>query len=288
MKLSASVLREVSVFLAIGLAIAAMMILVGCSGSGGPSVQGLHSPSMTRVGGQGADSAVMESSTQRDSRILNKQRPGLGTGWGDEISSSLGRTSFLRQSNRPFGGVAMIYYNDREGIEAMAGSWKNRSSAYQKAANGTVEWGVKGSLGSAAHYLSGRKRYVVGKKNRSYSLVVRNVSDSRLEIVLSVDGLDVMDGKAASFKKRGYIVGAGETIEVKGFRTSYDAVAAFKFASVNASYSNLRHGTTRDVGVIGLAVFTEKGHDPWRWSRRELNQRREAQPFAEAPLKIAR
>ena len=38
-----------------------------------------------------------------------------------------------------------------------------------------------------------------------------------------------------------------------------DAVAAFEFSGVGASYANLRHGDTRNVGVIGLAVFTERG-----------------------------
>src|SRR5205814_9322399 len=43
---------------------------------------------------------------------------------------------------------------------------------------------------------------VVGEEGRRYSIVVRNRSDFRLEIVLSVDGLDVIDGRPASFRKR--------------------------------------------------------------------------------------
>ena len=181
----------------------------------------------------------------------------------------------------------MIYYNDQEGIDAMAGPYKNKTTAFQTAANGTVEWAVKSGWGSPDHYMSGSRRYVVGKKGKNYTLVVRNVSESRLEAVLSVDGLDVMDGRAASFKKRGYILAPGEKLEVKGFRTSYDAVAAFKFSTVDASYSSLRHGQTRDVGVIGLAVFAEKGRSPRRWSQ-EAGQRNEARPFAEAPLRTVR
>ncbi|PQJ27936.1 hypothetical protein [Rubritalea profundi] len=101
---------------------------------------------------------------------------------------------------------------------------------------------------------------------------------------MSVDGLDVMDGKSASTKKRGYMIEPGKTLSVKGFRTSDAAVAAFKFSSVDTSYSNLRHGTTRNVGVIGMAVFTEKGIDPWRWNGGELDARNAAQAFAEAPM----
>jgi hypothetical protein len=42
----------------------------------------------------------------------------------------------------------------------------------------------------------GDRWFVVGEEGRRYSIVVRNRSDFRLEIVLSVDGLDVIDGPA--------------------------------------------------------------------------------------------
>ena len=104
-----------------------------------------------------------------------------------------------------------------------------------------------------------------------------------LEIVASVDGLDVQDGKSASFQKRGYILQPGKSLEIEGFRTSYDKVASFKFSGVANSYANLRHGDTRNVGVIGIAVFTQKNVDPWEWMPREVDRRDTARPFATAP-----
>ena len=104
-------------------------------------------------------------------------------------------------------------------------------------------------------------RFVIGKKGRDYKLRVENLSDARLEVVLTVDGLDVIEGQAGS-KKRGYIIGAGETLEVKGFRISHGKVVTFRFSSVKSSYANLRHGRTRNIGVVGLALFTEKGKEP--------------------------
>ena len=282
MKVNNEVFRELGVFLLIGAAVCAVLVFTGCSA---PSVSAPASPSISiePVGGL-EEAAQVESRSQNSERAsLSKNRPGLGTGWGRRINSSLSHTYFVRESNRPFGGVAAIYYNDKEGIEATAGPYKNKTSAYQRAANGAVEWGIKSGWRTPNHYMSGARRFVVGKKGRNYSLVVRNVSDSRLEIVLSVDGLDVLDGKAASFRKRGYILAPGEKIEVEGFRTGYDAVAAFRFSTVSASYSNLRHGQTRDVGVVGLAVFTEQGNSPRRWSNSEVRQREGARPFAEAP-----
>ena len=41
----------------------------------------------------------------------------------------------------------------------------------------------------------GDRWFVVGDEGRRYSIVVRNNSDYRLEVVLSVDGLDVIDGR---------------------------------------------------------------------------------------------
>jgi hypothetical protein len=117
---------------------------------------------------------------------------------------------------------------------------------------------------------------------------VKNRSKSRLEAVLSVDGLDIIDGKTGSMKKRGYLVYPGKTLELMGFRTSHEAVAAFKFSSVGNSYANLRHGETRNVGVLWLAVFAEKGVDPCFPTWREAQRRDGARAFAEGPLYRAR
>lgn len=216
-----------------------------------------------------------------------ESRPGLGTGWGAEVGSVIGYTSFARSSTKPK-AVSTIYYNDKEGVAAMTRSRRHTGSGMQRAADGLVEWGVKGTWNMLKNYHSGSRRYVVGRKGSNYALVVKNLCHSRLEVVLSVDGLDVMDGRPASFKKRGYIIHPGKTLTVKGFRTSEAAVASFQFSSVSRSYSNTRHGTTRNVGVIGMAVFTPKGVDPWKWSRRAIQQRHGASPFAEAPHSGAR
>ncbi|MBK1831495.1 hypothetical protein JIN77_12210 [Verrucomicrobiaceae bacterium R5-34] len=235
--------------------------------------------------------APATGASSQKSRAVNAsaavRRPGLGTGWGETVSSQVGYSSFTRASSKP-AGVASIYYNDKEGVAAMNGTWKYSGSGMQRAAGGLVEWGVKGGWSMLKNYNSGGRRYVVGRKGSDYALVVKNLSRSTLEIVLSVDGLDVMDGKTASFKKRGYIIQPGKTLTVKGFRTSEAAVAAFKFSSVAGSYANLKHGKTRNVGVIGMAVFTQQGVDPWKWSNSAVQRRHSASPFAEAPSTRAR
>lgn len=227
---------------------------------------------------------VPETSPMRSKRDL---RPGLATGWGKEKESKLDQRDFVRASSKP-AGIDAIYYNDKEGLKAMS-SYSISDKPVKTAAGELVEWGIKGRVGFLPSYYDlslvpgpGR-RMITGDKDGTYSIYVKNRSKSALEIVASVDGLDVMDGKAASFSKRGYIVNAGESLTIDGFRTSERSVASFKFSSVMNSYANMRHGDTRNVGVIGLAVFTQKGVDPWTWMPKEVQQRGNARAFAEAP-----
>ncbi len=229
------------------------------------------------------DTAAAESAMTSPSKVAKEERPGLATGWGQRKESWISSRSFSRASSKPAGTDA-IYYNNREGIAAMSGSLQ-RVGGLQRAAGDLVEWGVKGGSGFLPTYKDGGygRRLVAGDKGGNYSIIVKNRSKSALEIVASVDGLDVFDGKSASFSKSGYIVDPGDTLEIAGFRTGYDAVAAFQFSSVANSYANLRHGDTRNVGVIGIAVFTQKGVNPWTWMPDEVGRREKAKPFAEAP-----
>jgi hypothetical protein len=97
--------------------------------------------------------------------------------------------------------------------------------------------------------------------------------------VLSVDGLDVLDGKAASFAKRGYLIDPRGEVEVDGFRQSTETVAAFRFGSVRGSYAALKTGDSRNVGVIGVAIFNERGTNPFPWDANEVQRRHDANPF---------
>lgn len=250
-------------------------------GSCAPS--GVMAPAPAPTVGQ----AMAGSSYEMPRNSPSAERPGLGTGWGRSVSSAIDYTRFERGSSKPYGGPDVLYYNDREGVEAMTG-WKRSGSSMQSGAGGLVEWGVKASSGYLKNYNAGSRRFVVGKQGQGYSLLVKNKAKSRLEVVLSVDGLDVMDGKSASTRKRGYIVAPGKTLEVKGWRTSHAAVASFRFSGVGDSYGNLKHGETRNVGVIGLAVYPEKGVDPFTWMPVEVEKRHAASPFAEAPTRGAR
>lgn len=102
------------------------------------------------------------------------------------------------------------------------------------------------------------RAYLLGTRGTRYQIVVSNLTSRRVEAVISVDGLDAIDGGPADYvHKNGYLLPAHGSITVEGFRTSLDRVATFRFSSVAGSYAG-RLGQARDVGVIGVAFFPER------------------------------
>jgi hypothetical protein len=100
--------------------------------------------------------------------------------------------------------------------------------------------------------------YILGRSGDRYSIRVTNPTDQRVEALISVDGLDVIDGETADFvNKRGYVVPPHGELKVDGFRVSTQQVAAFRFSAVENSYAE-RKGKGRNIGVIGVAIFEEK------------------------------
>lgn len=207
-------------------------------------------------------------------------RPGLGTEFGEERESRVRPSEFVRADrNRPLATAAVYYDNDagvRAQVEAAAGSFAEPPPA----ARGLVDLTVRdGATDFALRTVSaGGRRLVVGAPGKRYTVKVRNRTDARLEVVLSVDGLDVLDGRPASYRKAGYLLPPRGRVRVEGFRTSTDTVAAFRFAAVRNSYAAQRYGDTRNVGVIDAAIFAERGRPPFGGDE-ETERRCRADPF---------
>ena len=99
--------------------------------------------------------------------------------------------------------------------------------------------------------------YVQGNANERYIILITNPTGNRVEAVVSVDGLDVVDGEAGDLHKRGYVVPPYGETRIEGFRTSHEDVATFRFSSVDNSYAG-KKGVARNVGVIAVALFEEQ------------------------------
>jgi hypothetical protein len=116
---------------------------------------------------------------------------------------------------------------------------------------------ILGDDGRPLHtYQHDGRYYVLGDAGARYIVHVTNPTERRVEAVVTVDGLDVIDGEDGDLHKRGYIVPARGDLSIEGFRTSQSDVATFRFSSVDDSYAG-RKGKARNVGVIAVALFDE-------------------------------
>ncbi len=99
--------------------------------------------------------------------------------------------------------------------------------------------------------------FIEGRMGEAYAVRVDNPTGRRVEVVVTVDGRDVVSGDPGDFRRqRGYIVEPYGHVRIDGFRRSMSDVAQFRFTSPGDSYS-ARRGTPENVGVIGVAVFSE-------------------------------
>ncbi|MFZ5896666.1 MAG: hypothetical protein ACOY0T_36760 [Myxococcota bacterium] len=235
------------------------------------------------VAGAAAPRAAIEAeakSSRGEAYADSESRPGLGTSWGETRSSHVSSAPFERRDgDSPF-SVTSIHYNDAKGVRAMSRGASLASAPRDgiDVANGALRVRfLDGMHRQLPTYDFGSQRYVVGRDGDRYIISLENRTGQRFEAVATVDGLDVVDGQPGSFAKRGYLVGPYQTIEIDGFRRSYDEVAAFRFGSVGESYA-AQKGDDRNVGVVGIAFFAERGSEPV-WIGREVERRREADPF---------
>lgn len=106
------------------------------------------------------------------------------------------------------------------------------------------------------------RAYVVGRPGNEYEVVVHNRRGEDLLAVVSVDGVNVLNGLNASPDQSGYVLAPWRRLEVRGWRKSLQEVAAFYFTSLGDSYAG-RTGRPANVGVIGVALF-QRAQAPWR------------------------
>lgn len=104
--------------------------------------------------------------------------------------------------------------------------------------------------------------WVAGRPGANYAVRIRSLEDRRIMAVISVDGVNAINGKTASSRAdNGYVLDAADSYDVTGWRKSNESVAAFYFSQSDMSYAS-RTGRPKDVGVIGVALYREKLPEP--------------------------
>lgn len=172
----------------------------------------------------------------------------LGTQWGDGIESHVQQVSMQRTSFSPIDVITINYsghqYNGKTISEVMLNNGRVGMAFLDDRDN---KWPLTKQNNNVR---------LQGKSGQSYQLFYRNYSGNTYEIIATVDGLDVINGKAGSFSNGGYILRPYDTLVIKGFRKSNNEVAAFTFSDSSNAYANhTTEGSPRNIGVIGTAIF---------------------------------
>jgi hypothetical protein len=106
-------------------------------------------------------------------------------------------------------------------------------------------------------YRSRGEYWVAGRPGARYSIMVQNYRGQRLLAVTAVDGINVISGETGAWGQSGYVLGAGESYEIAGWRKSDAEIAAFNFTAAASSYAGLT-GRPANIGIIGVALFLER------------------------------
>ena len=175
----------------------------------------------------------------------------LGTGWGDEIDSHVTEINLKRKSNAPL-SETLVQYADK--------AYEGREVKAISIAGGKISFSIVDDHGDELDlYRVGERYYLRGQQGQSYQLHYENNTGKTFEIVSSVDGIDVIDGRAASRSNSGYVLHPHDELTIEGFRKSENAVASFTFSKPKDSYAaNSNNGSIQNTGIIGTVVYELK------------------------------
>lgn len=116
---------------------------------------------------------------------------------------------------------------------------------------------------TADEYYYNSAIWIEGREGNTYTIDIRNNSYRKMMFVVSVDGLDVLDGKPAGLDSRGYVVEEHSSINIPGWVLDKQQAADFFFSRSRDTYVNSIGGSAANTGVIGVMVFSEKLDVSW-------------------------
>lgn len=108
-----------------------------------------------------------------------------------------------------------------------------------------------------------KRGYIQAKKGKRYSIRLRNTSNKRVGLVVTVDGRNILSGKKSWLRnnEKMYILDPHESATYNGWRTGKNRVNRFFFTNAGNSYSNA-WGDKSAMGVVAVAVFNERPRPP--------------------------
>lgn len=179
----------------------------------------------------------------------------LGTSWGENISSSVGKADVSRLSSLPAQVMTLHSSTDApRGQVSDTLQLLDRSVQVRVLRENGTPWPI---------YQANGMVHLQGEAGERYTVEVTNNSSTQaIEFVLVVDGVAEFNGRPAKPWGRGFILEPGQDWRFEGFRKSREEVAAFRFADVADSVAITRgSGSARDAGVIEFKIYKVRIND---------------------------
>ncbi len=100
---------------------------------------------------------------------------------------------------------------------------------------------------------------VSARQGERYTIRATNVSDERVALVISVDGLNIISGQrtSAGSNESMYVLDPGQTGNFSGWRSGMSHVQRFYFTSAGDSYAG-RLGQSDQLGLIRVSAFRSR------------------------------
>lgn len=203
-----------------------------------------------------------KSATSSDNLARESSSPAsrgvIGTGHGTHEYTDVKHVEFTRLNKKP-DSLLVLDYRDESKADAS-------SMARVSVLNDPHSWiGVRflsDSWFSSTYptYLTqGGRPMLLGERGKHYTIELENKTDSALEVVVSIDGLNTTTNKTATYASRGYIIGPHETVAVRGWTSGYGSYR-FKFSDIDSTVAARSEGQANvpDIGTIGFAIFKSK------------------------------
>jgi hypothetical protein len=122
------------------------------------------------------------------------------------------------------------------------------------------------------------RTYFQAFRGQNYSLVVTNQTNQRVGVLISVDGLNVVNGQRTRLDndESMYVLDPYENATIRGWRNSLNDVRRFVFVDEERSYASRTDQANGDMGWIRVVSFQEKQRRiAWREDRPQVRDEME-------------
>ena len=125
------------------------------------------------------------------------------------------------------------------------------------------------------------RRYFQAFRGRNYALSIANHTGERAGVLISVDGLNVVNGGRSSLSNTEpmYVLGPYERAVIRGWRTSLHDVRRFVFVDEERSYAERTGQANGDLGWIRVLSFREQRPQVWIEPRVRGGDEDQSEPY---------